>query len=119
MAHEVEVTDEWLAWFEQLAPNAQVEVAAVISLLEERGPHLPFPYSSNLKRSRHSHMRELRIQVGGRPFRVLYAFDPRRIAILLLGGDKKGGDRWYEEHVPKADDLYDQHLETLRREGLI
>ena len=72
-----------------------------------------------MRRSRHSHMRELRIQVAGHPLRVLYAFDPRRIAILLLAGDKKGNDRWYEDHVPRADTLYDEHLETLRREGLI
>jgi hypothetical protein len=50
---------------------------------------------------------------------VLYAFDPRRTAILLIGGDKTGNDRWYREFVPVADRLYDQHLETLRKEGLI
>ena len=64
-------------------------------------------------------MRELRIQHAGKPYRVLFAFDPRRSAILLLGGDKTGNDRWYEENVPVADRLYDVHLETLKREGLI
>ena len=64
------------------------------------------------------HMRELRIQHQGRPCRVLYAFDPRRAAILLIGGDKTGDDRWYESNVPLADRLYDQHLELLRKEGL-
>jgi hypothetical protein len=49
---------------------------------------------------------------------VLYAFDPRRTAILLIGGDKTGNDRWYREFVPFADKLFDQHLETLRKEGL-
>jgi len=53
------------------------------------------------------------------PLRVLYAFDPRRVAILLLGGDKTGNDRWYEEFVPVADRLYDAHLASLKREGLI
>ncbi len=62
-------------------------------------------------------MRELRIQHLGRPYRVLYAFDPRRTAILLLGGDKTGNDRWYDEQVPVAEDLYDEHLATLKREG--
>lgn len=70
-------------------------------------------------RSRHGHMRELRTQQGGRPFRTLYAFDPRRNAILLIGGDKTGDDRWYEKHVPIADHLYDEHLLQLRKEGLI
>jgi hypothetical protein len=64
-------------------------------------------------------MRELRVQHSGEPFRVLYAFDPRRVAILLIGGGKAGSDRWYETHVPVADKLYDLHLDQLRREGLI
>jgi hypothetical protein len=64
-------------------------------------------------------MRELRVQHQGRPYRVLYAFDPRRAAILLLGGDKTGDNRWYEENVPKADALYDEHLRQLEQEGLI
>ncbi len=59
-------------------------------------------------------MKELRIQHSGLPYRVLFAFDPRRCAILLIGGDKTGNDRWYEVFVPLADSLYDQHLETLK-----
>jgi hypothetical protein len=86
-------------------------------MLEEYGPDLPYPMSSGVNRSRHSHMRELRVQVHGRPFRVLYAFNPKRAAILLVGGDKTGDDRWYEVNVPKADRLYDQHLEELKRES--
>ena len=58
-------------------------------------------------------------QHGGRPFRTLYAFDPRRMAILLIGGDKTGDNRWYDVNVPIADRLYDGHLEQLRREGEI
>ncbi len=61
-------------------------------------------------------MRELRIQHAGRPFRVLYAFDLRRCAILLIGGEKTGNDRWYEEFIPIPDRLYDEHLETLKKE---
>jgi hypothetical protein len=64
-------------------------------------------------------MRELRTQVKGRPFRTLYAFDPRRVAILLIAGDKTGDDRWYEVFVPRADSLYDEHLRILKKEGLI
>ena len=62
-------------------------------------------------------MRELRTQHEGRPYRTLYAFDPRRAAILLNGGDKTGNDRWYETHIPMADKLYDAHLEELKKEG--
>jgi hypothetical protein len=64
-------------------------------------------------------MRELRAQHGGQPLRAFYAFDPRRCAILLTGGDKTGDDRFYERMVPLADRLYDEHIETLRNEGLI
>ena len=64
-------------------------------------------------------MRELRVQHRGRPYRVLYAFDPRRIALLLIGGDKTGEDRWYERFVLIADRLYDAHMVTLDREGLL
>lgn len=119
MAYEVEVTDEWLSWWSELTAEEQIEVAATVTLLEERGPHLGFPHSSGIRGSRHSHMRELCIQTKGRPFRVLYAFDPRRVAILLIAGDKTGRDRWYEEFVPKADDLYGEHLQELEGEGLI
>jgi hypothetical protein len=86
-------------------------------MLEKYGPDLLFPMSSGVSGSRHSHMRELRVQVQGKPFRVLYAFDPRRAAILLTGGDKTGDERWYDVHVPKADRLYDKHLNELERQG--
>ena len=94
-------------------------MAARVELLMEHGPNLPHPYSSDIRSSRHGVMRELRAQSGGRPLRVFYAFDPRRMAILLIGGDKTGNDRFYEEYVPVVDDLYDEHLDELRREGMI
>ena len=86
-------------------------------ILINRGPALAFPYSSGIRQSRHNHMRELRVQHQGKPYRVLYAIDPRRTAILLIGGKKGGGKQWYKRFVPMADALYDEHLETLRREG--
>ena len=105
-------------WLE-LSEGQQDAVAARVDLLMEHGPNLPYPYSSDIKSSRHGVMRELRIQSGGRPLRVFYAFDPRRTSILLIGGDKTGNDRFYKEYVPVADDLYDEHLEELRQEGII
>jgi hypothetical protein len=86
-----------------------------VSLLQELGPTLTMPHSSGIEMSRHKHMRELRIQHEGRPYRVLYAFDPRRTAILLIGGDKTGKDRWYEEFVPRGDAIYDRHLGELEK----
>jgi hypothetical protein len=85
----------------------------------EQGPQLPFPYSSGINGSKHTHMRELRVQSGGRPLRVFYAFDPRRSAILLIGGDKTGDGRFYERMVPIADELYDVYIAEIRKEGLI
>ncbi len=90
---------------------------ATVKLLGNFGPQLRFPHSSDIAASRHGNMRELRMQHSGRPYRVLYAFDPRRCAILLIGGNKTGKDRWYEKYVPIADRLYDENLETMRREG--
>lgn len=59
-------------------------------------------------------MRELRIQHQGRPYHVLYAFDPRRAAVLLIGGDKTGDGRWYNKMVPVADSLYERHLKEIK-----
>ena len=119
LAWDVEGTEEFARWFEALTEHEQISVGRVVELLVAHGPLLPFPYSSGIATSRHRHMRELRIQHEGRPYRVLYAFDPRRSAILLLGGDKTGNDRWYEERVPAADTLYEEYLRELEREGLI
>ena len=115
----VEYTDEFGKWWLELTESEQESVAASVGLLEERGPNLGFPHSSGINGSKHGHMRELRIQHDGRPLRTLYAFDPRRSAILLIGGDKTGDERWYEVNVPVADRLYDEHLMQLRKEGQI
>ena len=117
MAWEVEFTDEFGAWWKTLTEDQQDDIAHSVGLLAELGPALDFPYSSRVSGSRHGHMRELRTQSAGKPLRTLYAFDPRRTAILLLGGDKTGDDRWYQKFVPWADQLYDQHLAELKREG--
>jgi hypothetical protein len=119
MGWDVEYTDEFGAWWTSLSDDQQDDVSAIVQILMEKGPQLPFPYSSAVEGSRHSHMRELRVQSGGNPLRIFYAFDPRRTAILLIGGDKTGKDRFYEEMVPMADRLYDEHLKELKKEGLI
>ncbi len=117
VAWEVEFTEEFGVWWEDLSEDEQESVAFAVSLLEEKGPHLPRPHADNVKQSKYPNMKELRCQHEGRPYRVLFAFDPRRIGILLIGGDKTGNPRWYDEHVPKADSLYEAHLESIKREG--
>ena len=115
----VEYTDEIEKWWSKLSEDEQVSIDASVRLLEARGPDLGFPHSSSINGSKHGHMRELRTQHDGRPYRTLYAFDPLRAAILLIGGDKTGSNRRYEVHVPIADRLYDEHMLQLKKEGLI
>jgi len=119
MAWDVEYTDEFGEWWAGLRESEQDDTTAVVELLMEAGPGLRFPHSSGVEGSKHSHLRELRVQSGGNPIRVFYAFDPRRSAILLIGGDKTGNGRFYNEYIPVADRLYDEHIEALRKEGLI
>ena len=114
MAWSVEATDEFESWWQSLDDEAQVSVSAVVALLEELGPDLPFPYSSAIRGSRHGGLRELRIQHRGRPIRILYCFDPGRVAVLLLGDDKGGSRRWYRKAIPRAERLFDRHLADLK-----
>ena len=120
MGWDVEYTDELGVWWDSLDEGEQDSVAAYVRLLEEprAGAALSLQFGGG-DFPTYTHMRELRVQHQGRPYRVLYAFDPRRTAILLIGGDKTGNDRWYEEYVPGADQLYDEHLQQLREEGLL
>ena len=117
MAWEVEYTAEFGGWWDTLSEQEQEEIQAKVELLEEHGPVLPRPHSDVITTSRHSNMKELRGRAAGALLRVLYAFDPRRTAILLIGGDKSGNPRWYEDYVPIADALFDQHLKQLEKEG--
>jgi hypothetical protein len=115
VAWEVEYTDEFEAWWTSLGEDEQVEVSAKVELLEEHGPNLPRPHADVITSSRHANMKELRGKVAGRHLRVLYAFDPRRTALLLIGGDKTGDAKWYDRLVPLADELLDRHIAQLRR----
>jgi hypothetical protein len=119
MAWDVEHTNEFGRWFVDLGEVDQDSVDFTVELLIAQGPKLGFPHSSGINGSRHTHMRELRVQSEGKPIRIFYAFDPRRSAILLIGGDKTGDKRFYEHMIATADTLYDVHLDELKREGLI
>lgn len=119
MATEVEYTEDFEQWYLTLDEAAQDSIDVLVELLQEKGVNLRSPYSSDIKGSLHGNMRELRVQHKGQPYRILYCFDPRRIAVLLLGGNKKGNDSWYDENVPKADRLYDELLKELKDEGFI
>lgn len=120
---KVEYTDQFNDWYQALDEEDQDAVIARVELLESAGPGLGRPAVDNVHQSRHSNMKELR---GERATRILFAFDPRRTAILLIGGNKSPDDpnsptwnRWYDQYIPIADDLYDTHIQELSEEGLI
>jgi hypothetical protein len=116
---EVEYTDEFEHWWQTLTEDQQEDLTVSVQLLRNLGPSLPRPHADTVKGSKHKNMRELRTQSKGRPLRTFYAFDPRRCAILLIGGDKTGDKRFYEEMLPQAERLYNKHLKELENEGLI
>ena len=114
MPAEVVVTDEFVEWWDSLTSPEQISVDAVVRMLEAVGVLLGFPHTSAIAGSKK--LRELRIQHRGEPYRVLYAFDPARNAVLLLGGKKTGQDRWYERSVPLAENTFEGYLrETGQR----
>ena len=116
---EVEVTDQFRDWWATLTSEQQEAITDRVDLLEERGPDLGRPVVDRIQESRHQNMKELRASKEG-ALRILFMFDPRRQAILLIGGDKSGDwEEWYDRTIPIADDLYDEYLDELRKEGLI
>ncbi len=111
---DIEVTDQFIQWWDTLSVEEQESIKAAVEILEQRGPGLGRPLVNTVKGSRHANMKELRAAM----IRVLFAFNPKRTAILLIGGDKR--DRWqdfYAQMIPLADDLLDEHLKELETEG--
>ncbi|MGH7842222.1 MAG: type II toxin-antitoxin system RelE/ParE family toxin [Candidatus Binataceae bacterium] len=115
-AIEVIVTEEFEAWYMELDDQDTAAVTRVVGLLEEKGITLGFPYSSDIKESAIA-LRELRIQSRGDPLRVFYRFDPRRHAVLLIGGDKTGDPRFYEQMISLAERIWRDYLNSIRKEA--
>ena len=116
---EIEFTDNFADWWTALSTIQQAALAARIELLQVNGPSLGRPAVDRIHTSRHHSMKELRADQDG-ALRVLFMFDPRRNAILLLGGDKSGQwNEWYGWAVPAAEELYDIYLDELKKEGLL
>lgn len=113
METEVIATDEFTAWYSGLRVEDAEAVTRSVEHLEAEGVRLGFPRSSEVKGTRHA-IRELRLQSQGRPLRVLYAFDPKRQAVLLIGVDKTGDDRFYERMVPMAEKVFATYLAEQR-----
>lgn len=118
MSWAVEGTDQMRGWYDSLGEEDQDRINAAVELLEERGPTLGRPIVAEVAGTKVHNLKELRPL--GSAIRILFAFDPRRTAILLLGGNKAGEwNRWYRGAIPQAIDLYQAYLEELRREGHI
>jgi hypothetical protein len=115
----VELADEFKPEFDALAHDVRIEILALARVLQEFGPQLGRPRVDTLKGSRHANMKELRFSMADGEWRVAFAFDPRRRAILLVAGDKSGGSekRFYRELIRKADGRFDTHLARIGRKA--
>ena len=113
MDWQIKEHDKYTAWFDKLDEELQDELLAVVGLLHREGPLLSRPYADTVEGSEHSNMKELRVQYRGEPWRILFAFDSVRCAILLIGGNKTGKARWYKENIPIADRRFTEHLKYL------
>ena len=110
MTWAVETEVEFDEWWDALTEDERVSIDAHVRVLEAKGPTLGRDLVDTVKGSEYPNMKELRVQHKGRPYRILFAFDTRRVAILLIGGDKTGNNRWYVENIPRADKIYKRHL---------
>jgi hypothetical protein len=108
--------EEFAGWLDTLDAGLRTRIAGHVELLERFGPNLGRPRVDSVKGSAFSNMRELRVQYEGEPWRILFAFDPKRNAILLVGGNKTGDKHWYEEQIEIADTRYRRHLKSLKKE---
>jgi hypothetical protein len=115
----VEIGEDFEAEFDALPAQARTEILALSLVLEQFGPQLGRPRVDTLSGSRHANMKELRFSAADGEWRVAFAFDPKRRAILLVAGDKSGGSekRFYRELIRKADNRFDAHVARLKKEG--
>lgn len=113
---DVELIENWLMAVDD---DTYDQIGAAIEILAELGPGLGRPLVDSIVGSRHKNMKELRPGSSGRSeVRILFAFDPKRRAIMLVAGDKRGAwARWYRTNVPLADARYDEHLKRVRAEN--
>ena len=113
MSWEVLMVDEFRTWLDGLGREQRIRILGHVGLLSEHGPNLGRPYVDTVENSRLQNLKELRVQIAGDPWRVLFAFDPKRHAILLLGGNKAGDKRWYKTNIPIAEERFERHLASL------
>jgi hypothetical protein len=100
-------------WLYEQEEDVQDSILAGLGLLKQEGPLLGRPYVDTIQGSQYPNLKELRVQHAGEPWRILFAFDPIRQAIILVGGNKTGDKRWYKKNIPIAEQRFTKHLETL------
>jgi len=115
MEWDVQLDEDFAVWLMGLTVEVRNEILAHADLQREHGPHLGRPYVDTLEDSAFTNMKELRVQFRGDPWRILFAFDPNRAAILLVGGNKRGDKRWYKKHQPITDERFQRHLKRLEQ----
>jgi hypothetical protein len=113
---EVLFDEDFRAWFDTVDEGLREAILTCVTVLTQRGPALGRPRVDSVAGSKHSNMKELRIQYRGNPWRILFAFDSRRRAVLLIGGNKAEDKRWYERNIPIADQRFERHQQGLERE---
>jgi hypothetical protein len=113
MSWEIEVSDEFVGWYRSLDEDETESVNFSVDLLEQAGPLLGRPHVDTIQGSSIRNLKELRVQHEGRPLRILFAFDPRRVGYLILGGDKTGDNRWYETFIPIAEKIFAKHIREV------
>ncbi|MGA1036154.1 MAG: type II toxin-antitoxin system RelE/ParE family toxin [Ilumatobacteraceae bacterium] len=108
------VTPEFEQWFKAQSEQVQDEIAVAVGLLKERGPTLGRPFADSLRHTSVPNLKELRPRGAAQTIRILFAFDPSRRAVLLVGGDKSvGWSRWYPRAIREAEALWARHLRNL------
>ena len=113
MEWQVLLDADFKVWLLEQEPDVQTTILAHAGLLKSFGPTLGRPQVDTVKGSRLVNLKELRVQHLGAPWRVLFVFDPKRRAILLVGGNKRGDARWYKKAIPQAEQRYARHLEQM------
>ena len=115
----VKINREFQPEFDRLQEDVQDAILAMSRQLQRLGPQLGRPQVDTLNGSRHANMKEARFSAADGEWRLAFAFDPRRRAMLLVAGDKSGGStrRFYRTLIRKADERFDRHLARLAKEG--
>jgi hypothetical protein len=124
VAYEIERTEEFTRWWDNLTEKEQIAVAKIVGVLAEKGPNLKRPYVGKVEGSKKiPNLKELIIQLAGDPYRVFFMFDVRSVGILLLGARKTGGKKaqtaWYKARIAELDPIYEQYVRELKEEGLV